>query len=99
MKHMHKFLLAHRLSVVCLRPCSSPNSLSVHYNLQNVGMEYDRSLFGMKLADCRSLAKSLEANETLTYLDVSNNSLDDDKVSARDDMLFKLKSSSARKML
>ncbi|KAF5833356.1 flagellar associated protein [Dunaliella salina] len=59
---------------------SSPSSLSVHYNLQNVGMEYDRSLFGMKLADCRNLAKALESNETLTYLDVSNNGLDDDKV-------------------
>lgn len=43
-------------------------------------MEYDRTLFGMKLADCRNLAKALESNETLTYLDVSNNSLDDDKV-------------------
>ena len=61
--------------------CSSPSGLSVHYNLQNVGMEYDRTLFGMKLADCRNLAKALESNETLTYLDVSNNGLDDDKVS------------------
>mmetsp|Transcript_14515 Transcript_14515/g.31579 ORF Transcript_14515/g.31579 Transcript_14515/m.31579 type:complete len:396 (+) Transcript_14515:216-1403(+) len=59
---------------------NSPSSLAVKYNLRNVGMEYDRSLFGMKLADCRSLAKSLENNETLTYLDLSNNGLDDDKV-------------------
>ncbi len=63
---------------------SSPSSLTVHYNLQNVGMEYDRSLFGMKLADCRNLAKALESNETLTYLDVSNNALDDDKVTSLD---------------
>lgn len=54
----------------------------MHYNLPNVGMEYDRSLFGMKLSDCRCLAKALESNETLTYLDLSNNSLDDDKVGA-----------------
>ncbi|KAL6761037.1 hypothetical protein V8C86DRAFT_993653 [Haematococcus lacustris] len=59
---------------------NSPSALAVRYNLQNVGMEYDRSLFGMKLADCRNLAKALESNETLTYLDLSNNSLDDDKV-------------------
>lgn len=45
-------------------------------------MDYDRSLFGMKLSDCRSLAKALEHSETLTYLDLSNNSLDDDKVGA-----------------
>jgi hypothetical protein len=35
----------------------------VRYNLQNVGMEYDRSLFGMKLADCRNLAKVGEGAE------------------------------------
>lgn len=43
-------------------------------------MDYDRSLFGMKLSDCRALAKALEHTETLTHLDLSNNSLDDDKV-------------------
>lgn len=42
---------------------SSPSSLTVHYTLKNVGMEYDRSLFGMKLADCRALAKCLEKTE------------------------------------
>ncbi|MEW5310530.1 MAG: hypothetical protein WDW38_002319 [Sanguina aurantia] len=59
---------------------NSPSALSLTYNLKNVGMDYDRSLFGMKLSDCRSLAKSLEHSETLTYLDLSNNGLDDDKV-------------------
>lgn len=43
--------------------CSSPSGLGIHYSLKNVGMEYDRSLFGMKLADCRSLAKCLEKTE------------------------------------
>ena len=42
---------------------SSPSGLAVNYTLKNVGMEYDRSLFGMKLADCRSLAKCLEKTE------------------------------------
>ena len=50
------------------------------YTTKNVGMDYDRSMFGMKLSDCRSLAKSLEHTETLTFLDLSNNQLDDDKV-------------------
>lgn len=31
----------------------SPSSLSLSYNLQAVGMDYDRAMFGMKLADCR----------------------------------------------
>ncbi|GIL85252.1 hypothetical protein Vretimale_10770 [Volvox reticuliferus] len=59
---------------------NTPSSLAISYNLKEVGMDYDRSLFGMKLSDCRSLAKALEHSETLTYLDLSNNSLDDDKV-------------------
>ncbi|GFR48236.1 hypothetical protein Agub_g10098 [Astrephomene gubernaculifera] len=59
---------------------NTPSSLALSYNLKEVGMDYDRSLFGMKLSDCRSLAKALEHTETLTHLDLSNNSLDDDKV-------------------
>ncbi|KAG2493034.1 hypothetical protein HYH03_008697 [Edaphochlamys debaryana] len=59
---------------------NTPSSLALSYNLKEVGMDYDRSLFGMKLSDCRCLAKALEHTETLTYLDLSNNSLDDDKV-------------------
>nr|A8HMZ4.1 RecName: Full=Dynein regulatory complex subunit 5; AltName: Full=Flagellar-associated protein 155 [Chlamydomonas reinhardtii] len=59
---------------------NTPSSLALSYNLKEVGMDYDRSLFGMKLSDCRALAKALEHTETLTHLDLSNNSLDDDKV-------------------
>uniref|UniRef100_A0A7S0RM29 F-box domain-containing protein n=1 Tax=Pyramimonas obovata TaxID=1411642 RepID=A0A7S0RM29_9CHLO len=55
-------------------------SLSLTYGMMNVGMDYDRSLFGMKLSDCRSLAKALERTETLTYLNLSGNLLDDEKV-------------------
>jgi len=59
---------------------NSPSSLTVTFDLKDVGMDYDRSLFGMKLSDCRCLAKSLENTETLTHLDLSRNALDDDKV-------------------
>lgn len=59
---------------------TSPTSFALTYGMQNVGMDYDRSLFGMKLSDCRSMAKALERTETLTYLNLSNNMLDDDKV-------------------
>lgn len=58
---------------------NSPTSLTLCYGLRNVGMEYERALFGMKLCDCRSLARVLERTETLTYLDLSCNMLDDDK--------------------
>ena len=63
---------------VSLRSCLT--SLSLSYGMMNVGMDYDRSLFGMKLSDCRSLAKALERTETLTYLNLSGNLLDDEKV-------------------
>ena len=36
-------------------------------------------MFGMRLPDCRSLARALESTETLTYLNLSGNGLDDDK--------------------
>lgn len=81
-KHVHQCTYAckQKLSSMSARHCSTPTALSVTYNLKDVGMDYDRSLFGMKLSDCRNLAKALESTETLTYLNLSNNSLDDDKV-------------------
>lgn len=43
-------------------------------------MDYDRALFGMKLSDCRSLARCLEYCEALVRLDLRGNFLDDDKL-------------------
>jgi len=55
-------------------------ALTLRYGMNNVGMDYDRSLFGMKLSDCRALAKAIERAETLEYLSLSGNLLDDDKI-------------------
>ena len=54
--------------------------LKLTYGRHNVGMDYEHSLFGMKLSDCVSLARALEWTETLTYLNLSSNLLDDDRV-------------------
>ena len=43
-------------------------------------MNYDRAMFGMKLPDCRSLAKTLEKSETLVTLALPGNLLEDDKI-------------------
>ncbi len=43
-------------------------------------MNYDRAMFGMKLPDCRSLAKTLEKSETLVSLALPGNLLEDDKM-------------------
>ena len=68
------------LSVLFDVMATSLTTLGLTYGMRNVGMDYDRSLFGMKLADCRSLAKCLERSEVLTYLDLRGNLLDDDRV-------------------
>jgi len=54
-------------------------ALTLKYGLRQVGMDYDKAMFGMRLPDCRSLARALESTETLTYLNLSGNGLDDDK--------------------
>lgn len=43
-------------------------------------MNYDRAMFGMKLPDCRSLAKTLERSEALVSLSLPGNLLEDDKI-------------------
>ena len=84
-KYVHSLVLKQLpshldLQVVLSTLHTSLISLSLTYGMSSVGMDYDRSLFGMKLADCRSLAKSLERCETLIHINLSNNLLDDDKV-------------------
>ncbi|KAL0020418.1 hypothetical protein WJX77_001282 [Trebouxia sp. C0004] len=53
---------------------------SLTYGLRNTGMNYDRAMFGMKLSDCRSVAKMLEKSETLITLALPGNLLEDDKI-------------------
>ena len=60
--------------------CSGVAHFSLAYGLKNTGMNYDRAMFGMKLPDCRSLAKTLEKCETLVTLSLAGNLLEDDKV-------------------
>lgn len=60
--------------------CSGVAHFRLTYGLRNTGMNYDRALFGMKLPDCRSLAKMLEKSETLVTLALPGNLLEDDKV-------------------
>lgn len=63
-----------------LSVCSGVAHFSLTYGLRNTGMNYDRAMFGMKLPDCRSLAKTLEKSETLVTLALPGNLLEDDKI-------------------
>ena len=55
-------------------------SLSITFGSRNVGMKYERSIFGMKLADAECLSQQLPRTETLTQLVLNENVLDDEKV-------------------
>ena len=55
-------------------------SLSITFGSRNVGMKYERSIFGMKLADAECLSQQLPRTETLTQLILNENVLDDEKV-------------------
>lgn len=60
--------------------CSGVAHFSLTYGLRNTGMNYDRAMFGMKLPDCRSVARMLEKSETLVTLALPGNLLEDDKI-------------------
>ena len=60
--------------------CSGIAHFSLTYGLRDTGMNYDRAMFGMKLPDCRSLAKTLEKSESLVTLALPGNLLEDDKI-------------------
>jgi len=52
-------------------------NLDMTFGVKDVGMEYERSKFGMKMADVTSLQKALRVTETLTILSLPCNLLDD----------------------
>eukprot|EP01138_Halocafeteria_seosinensis_P013674 gb/GECG01013965.1/.p1 GENE.gb/GECG01013965.1/~~gb/GECG01013965.1/.p1 ORF type:complete len:639 (+),score=75.65 gb/GECG01013965.1/:1-1917(+) len=53
-------------------------SLELIYGVKGIGMQYDRSLLGMKISDAMSIAKCVKASQTLTSLSLPCNLLDDD---------------------
>lgn len=52
-------------------------NLEMTFGVKEVGMEYERSLFGMKMSDVTSLQNALRVTETLTILSLPCNLLDD----------------------
>lgn len=64
------FATCQQLITAICAACSGLVSLSLTYSLRNIKMNYDRALFGMKLGDCKALARALEHSETLVRLQV-----------------------------
>jgi len=54
------------------------SAVTATYGVKGVGMRYNRALMGMKVTDAMSLAKCLKATQTLTYLSLPRNMIDDD---------------------
>ena len=63
-----------------LSPALVPNlsKLDITYGVNKIGMNYERMLFGMKISDATSLAKTFQRTDTLTSLILSGNMIDDD---------------------
>ncbi|GMH56970.1 hypothetical protein TL16_g02262 [Triparma laevis f. inornata] len=59
---------------------SLPNltKIDLQYNINKIGMDFDRRLFGMKISDASCLAKSVKDSENLTSIVLSGNLMDDD---------------------
>eukprot|EP00607_Mallomonas_marina_P001219 CAMPEP_0182431364 /NCGR_PEP_ID=MMETSP1167-20130531/48595_1 /TAXON_ID=2988 /ORGANISM="Mallomonas Sp, Strain CCMP3275" /LENGTH=429 /DNA_ID=CAMNT_0024617625 /DNA_START=94 /DNA_END=1380 /DNA_ORIENTATION=+ len=61
--------------------CTSlPNlsKLDITYGVKKIGMHYERMLFGMKISDATSLARTFEHSTSLTTLLMTGNMIDDD---------------------
>jgi hypothetical protein len=53
-------------------------TLDVSYGVTKIGMQYERMLFGMKISDATSLAKTFDSTDTLTTVIMQTNLIDDD---------------------
>lgn len=54
--------------------------LTLTYGAKHVGMEYERPLFGMKMSDAKIFADNVKLSQSLTYLSLPGNLIDDDLI-------------------
>ena len=55
--------------------------LSLTYGAKHVGMQYERPMFGMKMSDAKIFAECLRSTQSLIYLALPGNLIDDDLIS------------------
>ena len=73
-----KQLLSHLDLNVLFDNLPNLSSVNLTYGVRQVGMSYERSLFGMKIADATTLASGVRNTATLTSLSLPCNLIDDD---------------------
>jgi len=54
--------------------------LTLTYGAKHVGMEYERPLFGMKMSDAKIFSECLKMTQSLVYLSLPGNLIDDDLI-------------------
>jgi Ran GTPase-activating protein (RanGAP) involved in mRNA processing and transport len=55
--------------------------LTLTYGAKHVGMEYERPLFGMKMSDAKLFSDCMRMTQSLVYLSLPGNLIDDDLIS------------------
>ncbi|GBG29436.1 T-complex-associated testis-expressed protein 1 [Hondaea fermentalgiana] len=73
-------LLSHFDPMLLFEHLPNLSRLELTYGVRRVGMQYERSLFGMRMSDAGSLARAIKASSTLTTICLPCNLVDDDMV-------------------
>lgn len=74
-------LLSHLDMGIVFKYLPNLTHLTLTYGAKHVGMEYERPLFGMKMSDAKSFAECLRSTQSLVYLSLPGNLIDDDLIS------------------
>lgn len=74
-------LLSHLDMSIIFRYLPNLAHLTLTYGAKHVGMEYERPLFGMKMSDAKIFSECLRTTQSLVYLSLPSNLIDDDLIS------------------
>lgn len=74
-------LLSHLDMSIIFKSLQNLSHLTLTYGAKHVGMEYERSLFGMKMSDAKIFSECLRTTKSLVHLSLPSNLIDDDLIS------------------
>jgi len=73
-------LLSHLDMDIVFQHLPNLSYLTLTFGAKHVGMEYERPLFGMKMSDANSFSNCLKTTQSLVYLSLPGNLIDDDLI-------------------
>jgi hypothetical protein len=74
-------LLSHLDMSIVFKNLPNLSYLTLTYGAKHLGMEYERPLFGMKMSDAKIFSECLRTSQSLVYLSLPGNLIDDDLIS------------------